>query len=533
MGVIILFGEPGSGKSTIAKELRKQIKNSKVVEASNLIYSVSVFYPYLPNSTQVLLHKLKNQNFELNSVKTNREKARNINSKLQSKYSKDFIGKALDYLYISNNKGTLILSGARGYDTAKYFKNKGYFVVFLKTKHNILINRLAKKYNYSKNMAIEELEEEDRLYSTQNIEKIADLVIDTSKAKLGETTLKIINAIPKEIIECKRCVNTNQNPTITFNKNGYCNVCDSYFKNYDKKVLANELKFVKSFIGKGKYKWDAMVGVSGGKDSTNTLYETLKMGFKPLAFTFAIGYYPRHILRRGQSIAKHFGVEHEVIVVKKYMRKCDLKSYKKTAELYDRPESEELKKRFRNLYIEGRRHYSIKCKHALPFVRTCQLCRRLVIRGYYAEALKHGVNLVIIGINEWAGFSQLYSKNEFKMSGIRKLKPYKNKPAVYVIHLPFLLQQNSKKVAKALKELNWKLPRGEELIESNPNSCLFARAAQYKAARMLGFNPDTTRLAREVTVGFISKNQARSALQKVTKYRYSVSHVLKKAKIIM
>ena len=50
---------------------------------------------------------------------------------------------------------------------------------------------------------------------------------------------------------------------------------------------------------------------------------------------------------------------------------------------------------------------------------------------------------------------------------------------------------------------------------------------------MLGFHPDSTRLAREVTVGFITKKQAHLALKKTHIYCRSVKRVLKQAGIIV
>src|SRR5208283_4865760 len=112
-------------------------------------------------------------------------------------------------------------------------------------------------------------------------------------------------------------------------------------------------------------------------------------------------------------------------------------------------------------YIEGRRHYSIKCQHAIPFVRTCQLCRRIIVRAYYGEAQKHGVRVVILGINEWAGLSQNSESKKFVFSAIRKLQPFRSKPPVYVVHLPFLLQQKINDIRSILKQLGWRIPRGE------------------------------------------------------------------------
>ncbi len=296
--------------------------------------------------------------------------------------------------------------------------------------------------------------------------------------------------------------------------------------------LIKELEFLKTLIKSGNGKYDAMVGISGGKDSTATLYQVKKMGFTPLAFTFDTGYYPKHIFSRSKKVAKDLGIDHQKIDIRKYARPVDKKCFEKTAELYDQRDSQELKENFRKWYVEGRRHYSIKCEHEIPFVRTCQLCRRLVIRGYYEEALKNGVNVVILGINEWAGLSQNSESKKFIFSAIRTLQPYKDKPPVYVVHLPFLLQRKIEDTRKILEELGWQVPQGEKLIESNSNSCLFAKAAENKARRLLGFHPDTTRLAREVTVGFITKDQARKALQKIHKSSLSVRSVLKKANVV-
>jgi tRNA(Ile)-lysidine synthase TilS/MesJ len=336
-----------------------------------------------------------------------------------------------------------------------------------------------------------------------------------------------------KIIECKKCINTNQNPFMTFDKNGYCNVCAIYRKNFDVKVLKKELKLLKSFTSYNLGKPNAMVGISGGKDSTATLHTIKEMGFRPLAFTLDIGYYPKHILSRAESVAKAIGAPHEIIDIKKYIRKVDIRCYQESAQLYDERESEELKDKFGQLYKTGREHYSIKCAHVIPFVRTCQLCRRTVIRAYYAEAIRHGIKLVVLGINEWANLSS--SQNMGKkvvISAFRRLKPYKNKPAIYVVHLPFLLQRTIKDTKDILKKIKWEKPAGEKLIESNANSCLFALAAEEKATKMLGFHPDTTRLAREVTAGFISKKEAKIALSKKHKYPHTVSEVLKRANII-
>lgn len=335
-----------------------------------------------------------------------------------------------------------------------------------------------------------------------------------------------------DAVECRKCVNTSTNLSSTIGKSGLCDVCEQYEKNFSRGLLKKELDFLLSLRNSGQGTYDAMVGISGGKDSTATLYEVKRMGFTPLAFSLDTHYYPKHIFKRAKQVAKKLGVDYEQIDARKYIRPVDRVCFEKTAELYDERDSMELKEKFRKWYVEGRRHYSIKCEHKIPFVRSCQLCRRLIIRAYYGEAQKRGIRVVILGINEWAGLSQDSESKKFIFSAIRKLQPFKNKPPVYIVHLPFLLQRKIRDTENILRKLGWKIPQGERLIESNANSCLFAKAAESKARRMLGFHPDSTRLAREVTAGFISKKQAKEALSKVHRYNKSVRRVLEDADII-
>ena len=334
-----------------------------------------------------------------------------------------------------------------------------------------------------------------------------------------------------EYKECKICLNNTNNPTISINNDGLCRICELYQKNFDPEKLKQELEFLKSFKKVGE-RYDVMVGLSGGKDSTAMLKTILDMGLKPLAFTFDIGYYPEHIIGRAKKVAEKLGVDHEVIDIRKYITEEDKESYKKTAELYDKQFSPELKKEFLKNYIEGKKHYSVKSTGTHAFVRTCRLCRHAVIKAYYEEAKKRGVGAIILGINEWAGLSQTKDSGKFEISGVRKLQPNKNDSPVYVFHLPFILRRTIDDIKEILKPLGWEVPEGEELIETNSNSCLLARAAETKAKEMLGFHPDSTRLSREVTVGFLTKKQVAKALSEKHVSELSVEQILKKADII-
>ncbi|MCX6715269.1 MAG: AAA family ATPase [Candidatus Uhrbacteria bacterium] len=527
---IALFGQPGSGKSTLAQNIAERL-HARVIEASTaVVFPIAAHVKKLPNE-ETLIEQLR----QLSKRKSfaSREDAMNMFDRLRLKYGADFIARALHELFLENSKQpTLVFSGLRGIDNAKYCRLHNDFVVYLKVDDQTAIRRLMKSRGYTKQQAVDELKKEQVLYQTKQIEKIANLVIDTTtmsidrSAKLIEDTIKQWNQM------CTHCVNTARNPAIRFMKNGLCHICDTYQTHFDPTHLQEELEFLESFIGTGSNDHDILVGLSGGKDSTATLLSIKQMGFNPLAVTFNLGYLPRTTMPRSKEMAKLLETPHEEIDIRSYIRPIDHASYEKTVALYEKPFTLETKLAFQKAYAEGRKHYSVKCKHSPIFVRTCQLCRRMVIRAYYDETLKRGARAIVLGINEWTNLSAAQSGKEYKVSGVRKLQPYKNKPAVYVFHLPFLLQRTSRETKAMLKKIGWTPPVGEDFIESNSNSCLFARSTERMAKRLLGFHPDSTRLAREVTVGFITKEQALKALGKLHPYKDTPREVLRKAKIL-
>jgi N-acetyl sugar amidotransferase len=93
----------------------------------------------------------------------------------------------------------------------------------------------------------------------------------------------------KNVIWCKNCILPNTRPNITINSLGICNAC----LNYNKKNhinWENRFKTLKEIVRQAKRKsnnrFDCLIPVSGGKDSTWQTYHCLKLGMKPLAFTW-------------------------------------------------------------------------------------------------------------------------------------------------------------------------------------------------------------------------------------------------------
>src|SRR4051794_11813389 len=182
------------------------------------------------------------------------------------------------------------------------------------------------------------------------------------------------------VAACARCPNDTRNPTVRILASGLCELCEAYVDGYRRADLDRERDEIIALIGTGQGRYDALFGLSGGKDSTASLVRAVELGFRPLAFTFDTGYYPPHIVPRARQAARLVGVNQEVIDLHSYIRPSDLESYRLTADLYDEPEDEPdgaLAERFRRLYAWGRERYSVRHTEPMAYVRTCQLCRRL------------------------------------------------------------------------------------------------------------------------------------------------------------
>ena len=73
---------------------------------------------------------------------------------------------------------------------------------------------------------------------------------------------------------CTKCILTKSTPGIDFDQNGICNYC----RTYEPMKILGESELIETLeIHKAKKnKYDCMVGLSGGRDSTYTLWKLVK-----------------------------------------------------------------------------------------------------------------------------------------------------------------------------------------------------------------------------------------------------------------
>jgi len=90
---------------------------------------------------------------------------------------------------------------------------------------------------------------------------------------------------------CKKCIVPDSFPGITFEE-GVCSFCRIHEKtpHINRNYLGEE-KFLERIRSKPSGKYDCLVPLSGGKDSSYALYHLVrKMGLKPLAAHFDSGF---------------------------------------------------------------------------------------------------------------------------------------------------------------------------------------------------------------------------------------------------
>ena len=87
----------------------------------------------------------------------------------------------------------------------------------------------------------------------------------------------------KELIWCQECLLPNSRPNLFINPNGICNAClnnkNKNYVNWKKRLIL--LKRIIRNIKKKNSKFDCLIPVSGGKDSTWQTFKCLELGLRP------------------------------------------------------------------------------------------------------------------------------------------------------------------------------------------------------------------------------------------------------------
>ena len=115
---------------------------------------------------------------------------------------------------------------------------------------------------------------------------------------------------------CSRCVMDTSDPNITFDATGVCNLCHSYEVQVARSVHVGELgrarlaDLVEAIRrdGTGK-RYDCVIGVSGGVDSTYVAWKVKSLGLRPLAVHLDNGWNSEIAVSNISTVLKKVGVD--------------------------------------------------------------------------------------------------------------------------------------------------------------------------------------------------------------------------------
>ncbi len=115
---------------------------------------------------------------------------------------------------------------------------------------------------------------------------------------------------------CTRCVMDTSDVDIIFDKDGFCNHCNGYFKRENEflvggekgqRILESKIRAIKK--SQRDKKRDCLLGMSGGVDSSYTAYLAKKHGLRVLLFHFDNGWDTEEAQRNINRIAEYTGFE--------------------------------------------------------------------------------------------------------------------------------------------------------------------------------------------------------------------------------
>ena len=119
-----------------------------------------------------------------------------------------------------------------------------------------------------------------------------------------------------KLITCKRCVMDSSVNDIFFDSNGFCNYCHELIDLINQKkilghneysLLPNKIREIKNAsLGK---KYDCIIGVSGGVDSSYVLVKAIEFGLKPLAVHMDNGWNSELAQNNISNLVQKLGVD--------------------------------------------------------------------------------------------------------------------------------------------------------------------------------------------------------------------------------
>jgi len=302
---------------------------------------------------------------------------------------------------------------------------------------------------------------------------------------------------------CKRCGISTAVPGIVLDGEGLCNLCIKHdtihnedIRDYAKSMLDE----VRSHRGDGSY--DAIVCLSGGKDSSYALEQTVKtFGLRALAFTLDNGFLSDYAVNNIHAVVDALGVDHVMVRPNK-------KVYKEIVRV-----------------SATKKIYNIQTLRRISSV--CQSCITMVINSAVSLAIEKRAPMVIGGFTLGQvprgrfGY-ELAPKmlNQMRADTVAKFNEHTSPDISRYLLIdrhheaseftPRLLNPlcaveiDEAGIVAAVKKLGWQQPTDVDGCSSNCRLNAFANHAHEKR---YGYNPYELELADLVRRGLLEREQ--------------------------
>lgn len=300
----------------------------------------------------------------------------------------------------------------------------------------------------------------------------------------------------KEAHRCTRCILPSSYPRISFDAEGVCSYCRAYesrWKDWEAGGGESELlKIVQS--AKKRNPWhSALVGITGGMDSTYTLHLLVKRyGLNVLTFTYDNGFLADGARENIDKIVKKLNVEHRFVSIERDVRQ--------------------------------RMYRALFKRRCADF---CQICMLGVLAGSNHLALKENIPMVVWGVSPrtdpvtplelFLGNDYRYLLDVVEPEVKRSEFPlFKNTDILRMLHIMFVkrirlvflpqyLTWNEKEISELIrKEYGWTdYGQGVHHFDCGANA-----AVNYFMMQRFGFSKVVEKLSQLVRSGQMAREEA-------------------------
>lgn len=309
----------------------------------------------------------------------------------------------------------------------------------------------------------------------------------------------------KTFQQCTRCIMDTTDPEITFDENGVCNHCRNFDELTSKRWFPNEEgklhleKMVETIRREGKNKkYDCIMGLSGGVDSSYLALKVKEMGLRPLVVHVDAGWNAELAVNNIECLINYCGYDlYTHVMYWEDIKQLQLAYLRSGVANQDVPQDHAF---FASLY-----HFAVKNN-----IRYVLSGGNIATESIFPQVWHH------------SAMDATNLKAIFKRFGDGKLKEYKTVSFFqYYIYYPFIrkmqvirplnfLPYNREQAIRELQEKTFWKPYGRKHGES-----LFTRFFQnYYLVERFGYDKRKPHLSSMIVSGQITREEALSELEK-------------------